>query len=416
MKRMVCILLALLLLTGCAGIPGKDSRETQEILMQRRNAAEQKMREMMTVFWQVDQELTYSYKVGSGDPTSDAKKYVTTLEPGKIYSGLPYTHGVGDELSFADFGEKLENGVLRMNRLTPQLLNGSGGMKKENNIARLGNDCADAVFAAWTTVSSSVTFQNAANMTPKNGCIPVGDYKTVSEDAGDYGITKDICVENGEETMFAAYALLQKADGLSVNTKGGAHAMLVSEVNVVEKDGKIDPEESYVLVHEQAGSFIKAQETRYEEALGQDVYVMGGVDRKYTFQRLFKAGYLPVTCKEFIDPAPLAVETVTDSEAGLPMDKNTMFDGAFVSNYRIVAVTLEILDGQGGVVQTATCYSGGGDRNIFLLSRFQNELEQSVMSGEQALYKLEAGTYTCRFTCRLSTGLEQVAREFTFQK
>ncbi len=415
MKKVLCLLLAVLLLSGCTQVPGGENAQPSPLdelqtIAQRRDAAESYMRKMMSIFWQVDTEMSYSFKVGSGDPTMDADKYVSTLEPGKIYSGLPYTHGAGDAETFAQFGNYLENGVLRMHSISPDLLNGSGGTNKKNNTARIGNDCADAVYAAWSRVSNSVTFPNAANMTPKYGCIPVGDYETVDETAADYGITKDMCKQNGEAVMFAAYALLQKADGLTVNTKGGAHAMLVSQVNVVKNGDEIDPEESYVLVHEQTSKYFNAGETRWEESLGQEVYVMGGVDRKYTFQKLYKAGYLPVTCQEFIDSAPLEKETVTDSEENIPLDAQTLFAGALISNYRICWVRAEIVNDQGNVLQQATCFGGGGDRNIFLLERFENPLEQPVLNGQLNLAELPKGAYTFRLVCRLSTGLEQVAR------
>lgn len=423
LKRVICVLLALICLAGCAQVPVGESGQAAapdspvvklETTQQRRAAAEAAMREMMSILWQVDQPLTYSFKVGSGDPLVDKASYVTTLEPGKIYAGLPYTHGSGDAVSFAEFGERMDNGVLRMSGLTQELISGSGGMSKENNIARIGNDCADAVYAAWTVVSCSVTFANAANMTPKYGCIPVGEYKTVDAEKAQYGITGDICKENGEEVMYASYAQLQIADGLSVNTKGGAHAMLVAQVHVVKDGDRIDPEESYVLVHEQTSSYFKKGETYYDETLGADVYIMGGVDRKYTFQKLYKSGYLPVTCKEFIDETPLEAETVTDSEAGRDMSVDTMFAGALTCNYRIVSVTAEILDASGNVVQSAICNSGAGDRNVFLLSRFENPVEQRVLNGTVDLHQLPAGTYTFRLTCRISTGIRITAREFTF--
>ena len=375
------------------------------------------MRTMMSVLWQVNEPLTFSFKNGSGDPSVDREKYITVLEPGKIYAGLPYTHGGGDDVSFAQLGELMQNGVLSMDRINADLLSGSGGTTKVNNIARIGNNCADAVFAAWSVVSSSITFANAANMTPKNGCIPVGDYKTVDDTVNHYGITRDICMENGEDVMYASYAQLQIADGLSVNTeKSGAHAMLVAQVNVVRDGDKIDPQESYVLIHDQTGSYFKKGEKYWDDALGSDVYIMGGVDRKYTFQRLFNAGYLPVTCKEFIDPSPLPVEIVTDSEAEMELNYHSLFDGVIMSNYWIVSVTAQILDSSGSVVQQGTCYNGDKNRNIFYLPRFTSELEQSVINGTMKPYMLERGDYTLRLHCRLSTGAEFLAREITFTK
>lgn len=311
------MLAAVLLLTGCAA-PGEEQAAADspvaalKTTQQRRDEAERYMRHMMSLLWQVDTSLTYSYRVNSGDPTMDDKGYVSTLEPGKIYSGLPYTYGNGDAESFALFGERMDNGVLRMNGLTVELISGSGGMSKANNIARIGNDCADAVFAAWSRVSCSVSFPNAANMTPKYGCIPVGDYETVGDDVSEYGITGDIC-------------------------------------------------------------------------------------------------------KEFIDETPLPVEEVTDSFEDQTFDENSMFDGAFISNYRISDVRVDILDGSGEVLSYAVCCAGGGERNLFLLSRFEAEAEQRVLAGGIHWEQLQKGQeYTARFTCRLSTGAEFVPREFTF--
>lgn len=429
MTRKSCFFLAILLLVSCFwGCTNESALQTPETtptesplvnletIEQRRAAVESKMRTMMSVLWQVDRPITYSFRVDSGDPAVDSSNYVSTVEPGKVYSGLPYTHGAGDDISFADFGQMQDNGVLRMDKLTAEAISGSGGMSKVNNIARLGNDCADAVYAAWSVASSSATFTQAARMTPKNGCIPVGSYKTVDDNEIGFGTTHDLCLENGEEVMYACYAQLQMADALTRNVSGsGAHAMLVADVNVAFNGDRIDPMESYVLVHEQTPSFFKKGVTYYDEALGMDVYVMGGVDRKFTFQKLFNAGYLPVTCKEFIDSAPLVSETVTDSEAGKELSFYSMFDGTLTSNYWIVSVTAEILDESGSVIQQGTCYSGES-RNTFQLTRFNGELEQSVMSGTLRPFMLERGNYTLRISCRLSTGAEFIVRTVHFER
>lgn len=421
MKKAIAFSLSLLLflgtVTGCEkeSSPVDSPAAKLTTIQQRRETAESYMRDMMSMLWQVSEPITYSYRVSSKGADMDKESYIVHLEPGKIYSGLPYTHGSGDAESFAHFGTKQENGVLLMDSLTQELINGSGGVSKEYNIARIGNDCADAVFAAWTRAGSSVTFDNAANMTPKNGCIPVGNYKTVPEDAESYAITGDICKENGEEVIFKAYTQLQMADALTVNTSGGAHAMLVYQVHTVMDGDQIDPEESYILIHDQTSANYKNGVTRWDESVSQDVYVMGGVERKFTFRKLYKSGYLPVTCKEFLEETPLSVETVTDSEDGLKLDKTTMFAGAFTANYRIADVMIEILDKDGNTVQKAICCAGGGERYIFLLSRFEMELEKRVLAGSIDLTLLEQGKqYTCRFTCRLATGAKLEARTFTF--
>lgn len=427
MKRWLVSLLALIPLAGCGGpenpisqIPKQDipqitpqtSNVVSMTLEQRRDEVERYMRYMMSFLWTVEEPLTYSFKVGSGNPLIDDKRYVATLVPGRIYSGLPYTHGAGDAEAFLSFGEMGEDGICSMTGLTAELISGSGGTQKANNIARIGNDCADAVFCAWARVCSSITFANAGNMTPKNGCIPVGNYKTVGADADKNGITKDICEENGEEVMFEAYAQLQKADGMTTTSSGGSHARLVSEVHVVRNGDKIDPEQSYVLTHEQTSGHMQKNEFRYDVETKQRIFILGGVDQKYTFRQLYKSGYLPVTCRELIDPTPLPEETVTSSN--WEPEISQIFSGSLQSNYRIAAVEVSILDKTGNVVQQVVGYGMDATPYGFLLRRFERTMEQRVMNGTLDIDALVPGSYTCRTTCRLGTGVSLIAREFTF--
>jgi len=159
--------------------------------------------------------------------------------------------------------------------LKAELISGGGGITP-NNTARLSNDCADAVSWAWSKVANSHTFTMTQNMTAQRGCLPVGEYKTAADT---YKKTRDIVKDNGEAVMFAAYACLQKADAV-VTYNGSGHAMMISCVQVVENDGTIDPEKSYVLVHEQFTTNHRKELTRKDDATGLTVYCLGGVDRQ----------------------------------------------------------------------------------------------------------------------------------------
>lgn len=405
MKRMLAFLsLLVLLLAGC----GKEAEDPQKILQERRDRAESHMRYMMSALWQVDETIRYSTYVNSMGVNQDEEGRVLELVPGRVYSGMPYTHGSGGAESFFSYGVPDEKGVLQMTGLTTALLSGGGG-NKVNNRARLSNDCADAVSWAWGRIGNSFTFTVTQNMTAKRGCLPVGNYKTAEEA---YKKTKDIVKENGEAVMYEAYACLQKADAV-VCYNGSGHAMMISRVNVVRNGDAIDPEKSYVLVHEQFTGNTRQELTRVDEATGLTVYCLGGVDREYTFATLFKKSYLPVTIKELIDPAPVEKAELLDSIKE-PTAEN-LFEGSITCLYKICMVTVTVTDGEEAVVQQSTCYPCESERHMFRMSRFEDPEEAEVRKGTIDLAALAAGTYRCRVECLLGTGETLTARDFSIK-
>lgn len=405
MRRYICALLAIvLLLGGCAG----QKQEDLQVLAQRRDTAEAHMRHMMSVLWTTDTDIAYSTSVNSMGPDMDEDDVVIRLVAGRVYSGMPYTHGGGGAEPFLSYGEPDENGVYQMSGLTPALLSGSGGTKP-NNHARLSNDCADAVFWAWSRVGNSFTFTMTQNMTADRGCLPVGKYTTVDST---YKKTRDIAKNNGEAVMFEAYACLQKADGV-VTYNGAGHAMMIASVNVVRKGAEVDPEESYVLVHEQFTSNYRDELTYVDEKTGQTVYCLGGVDRKYTFAQLFKKGYLPITIQELIDPTPEPEAYVQDSLKA--WDHTSITQGALSCMEKILSVTVTISDGQGDAVQQATCYVREAERFLFHMSVLEDPVEAEVMEGALDPEALAPGSYHCKTECLLGNGETVIARDFDFQ-
>lgn len=403
MKRLlVFISLLALLLAGC----GKQTEE--EILRERRDRAEAHMRYMMSALWQVDETVRYSTYVNSIGVDQDEEDRILVLEAGRVYSGMPYTHGSGGAESFFSYGQPDEKGVLQMTGLTTPLLSGGGGNKMDNR-ARLSNDCADAVSWAWGRIGNSFSFTVTQNMTAQRGCLPVGSYKTVE---GNYKKTKDIVKENGEAVMYEAYACLQKADAV-VCYNGSGHAMMVSQVHVVRNGDTIDPEKSYVLVHEQFTGNTREELTRVDEATGLTVYCLGGVDREYSFAKLFKKSYLPVTIKELIDPSPVEKPELVDSVKE-PSAEN-LFEGSIACLYKICMVTVTVTDGEGNVVQQSTCYPCEKERHMFRMSRFENPEEAEVRKGTIDLSALAPGNYRCRVECVLGTGETQLTRDFSME-
>lgn len=405
MKKMTCLLVAImLLLCGCGG---EAAPSDEEILRKRRETAEAHMRYMMSVLWQPGEDLVYSTDVSSLGVDADEEDVIIRLYADRVYSGMPYTHGSGAGETFLSYGTPDEKGVYRMSGLTTELISGGGGTKV-NNTARLSNDCADAVSWAWARVGNSFTFTLTANMTAGRGCLPVGDYKTSD---GTYKKTRELCKENGEEVMFRCYALLQMADGV-VTYNGSGHAMMISENHVVRNGDAIDPEQSYVLVHEQFTGNTRNELTRVDEETGLTVYCLGGVDRQYTYAQLYKKGYLPITIKELIDPAPVPAVDVVDSKKTLDIDAIT--EGTLSSLHKIASVTVIIQDSTGKVLQQATCFTMESEHYMFRMANFTEPLEQPVIKGGLDIEALASGNYRCITQCLMGNGETVTVRDFEF--
>ena len=436
MKKLISVLLvsALLLpLLGCkqAAKPAAEAftpdyptisptepEDPAEILAYRRDVVEQAMREQSAVLWTPAEDFTYSMKNNSlgiaADSETDPER-VVTLEAGKIYQGIPYAHGSGSYYSWISYATAQdENGVYTLTGITDQHLTGKSAYK-ENVRARLGNDCADQLFWAWGRISGSIHFRGTNSMTPFYGCLPVGDYEFSGTQFNENNNTKDIVARNGEQRMFAAYAQLQKGDGMVlVNRQGQGHAVMAVTTNpVYTEDGQIDGEKSYVTVLEQTSGPEASWEGYYNEQLQQTVYRCEIMDKEWTYNTLLKKGYLPVTCKELVDPAPLAAPEMTDY-TDAPTAEN-MFGGTVKANYRISSITVTLTQGD-KTVQSATCYGHQEEMYEFNLYRFTNAAEQPVMQGSINLESLKPGQYRCTFTARISTGEEICFRDFTLTR
>lgn len=424
MKKWICLLLCGLLLTGCAAVteqeqtptvsiytpdapvaPETEPADAAAILAQRRDAVEQYMRYMSTVRWSVDEDVSYTY-ASSGDSST-----AIHLKAGRIYQGIPYTHGCGSAYSWLSYATgQDENGVYTLSGLNSAALNGVA-RSGVGNSSRVGNDCADAVYWAWAQVSNTISFENTNHMTPLFGCIPVGDYDwdgTIMLSS-----TNHVTDTNGEQRMFEAYAQLQKGDGMvRIVDSGGGHAVMIVQTHVERNDEGIDGEKSYVTVLEQTGGNEKNEKKYFDEELGQDVYLCEVVDKQWSFDTIFEKGYLPITCQELINPSPLPEPTLEDPNAAPTPE--TMFDGYLKSNYRISSVTVTVSNHKGEAVQHCICHSKEAELFKFDLGRFLLDARQDLLVGEIDLSALEPGQYRCTFDCRLSTGEIIRFRDFTF--
>ena len=424
MKKLLALLLACLVLAGCASAPQTTqqaetttevvSTEPDPILMERRDAAEAYMREMATVLWRATEDLAWT-KDSTLVTEEDLAAYCEEKTPmkiyaGRLYRGVPYSYSGAPAGNFYTFfnGED-EKGYPTATGLHWRNLNGSSTKAG----SRVGNDCSGAVQLAWESVGGNFTRASTAEMTQTYGYLPVGDYET---EVLEYVDTPAITEKNGGEVMFAAYAQLQKADAVVRRADGAGHTMMVVDVHVeYTADGTIDGMNSYITVLHQTSSYLLKEAYEYDATIGEDVYQTFGVDDKYTFLNLLGSGYLPITCDVLVDSEATPLEPwYKDSET--EYTKDNIFAGKFTSNAMIARVTVTITDAEGREVGKKLCFGRRQARMeeaYFELDWFNTEEEFNLL-GELDLESLTPGTYHCTHVLTDAHGGEHTMRDFDF--
>ena len=377
---------------------GETLSPEEQILQDRRDIAEAYMRSAVSLLWRASEDIDYQ-----------TGRDIVSIKAGRLYEGILYTYAAGTMTSFLEYaGEPDEKGIYTISNLSLDAISGSGSG------ARIGSDCSSTVLVAWSLVSPSVTARHSKTLCEDYGCIKVGNYTANPSTTEGSVVT---AMDNGKDVMAEAYAQMQKADALVFCDVGGSnHTMMVVDVSVVYgKDGKIDPKKSVATVLEQTSTLVKSG-SRYEhETLGETVYRIGVIDQKYTFNMLYDKGYLPYTCKEFIDPSTIEEPYVTDSESTYGLDN--LLVGTISSNWKMDAVTVTIKDAAGNIVQEAT---GRTVRHVnssreFKLQQFVTDPAGAIL-GKIDPNALAAGQYKCTVVCRLMNGREFVVRDFEFAK
>ena len=409
MKRMVSWILSMALLLSCCAMAAAAAPETMTeaqkaaVLQERRDIAEAHMRKICSLIWRCDVDVHYN-RVPSELP-EDSEKSIR-LVAGRLYRGLPYSYSGGSYETFMMLtSEPDEQGIRHVNDLNWQML--SGGSSN----GRFGTDCSGSVCQSWSQVSNSFTFQVTALMAPKYGFLRVGEYSSSNSVVNDEYVPK-----NGEQVMYKAYSQLQKADALVHD----GHVRMAVEANTVyNDDGTINGEKSTITFLEQTTTWVNREDCYYDETLGETVYNICGVDVTYTFKQFYDGNYVPVTCKEFIDPSTVEAPVVIDSLAKEDYGYDTLLDGEITTNnWTIDYLRMTITDDKGNTVQESTAAalrtsSSGNTRYKFLVRQFDTEYREKLL-GYIAPDALAAGDYHCKLVCRLSNGMEFTVRDFDF--
>lgn len=284
-------------------------------------------------------------------------------------------------------------------------------MGNDNFDMYMGVDCSAAVYWAWATVSTTMQWRYTHDMLPAKGlgCVAVGQW----EGADTLLDTAQVFQANDEQTMAKAYAQLRKGDGITayfnnVPTKASInHARLLAAdpVILINTDGLIDLERSYVIWHGQG------------DGLGSNYQNSSWlIDHKSSLQELFDEFYLPLSCIELREGVqPECVVTVDTDGTG----KAYLATGVVETNYRLISTTIRITDEAGAEVFEKTLFTAVDKWINTSTNDYARTTVNSFDLAAFAIYlgqaQLETGkTYTYELSAVPGTGESHVLKTFTF--
>lgn len=387
---------------------------------------------------------TYRYQIKNLTSRYNAAKNPENIkinfEEGKYYGGVPYMgNSAGSLYRWLEFYDA-ETGVmdwapiLRTRRLNWQDIR-NGKIYSDVGSSYFGNTCSSSCVWSWLRVSNSIDSFWTYTCIPEHGFVKIGDYELDENET--YGqSTKELCQKNGKERMFASYAKIKKADGM---VKSGHAVMCVSNAVVVyDESGEIDGEQSYVLIGEQTAGFLtappddggveryspmndKGDTYRIQGNYSGDV-VNGEVwDMKWSFDYLFRVGYMPFTVKELfglkaVDKSEIALILSDEAYTDDYVKTSDLKQMTIKSNYPISDAHFIIIDEDGNEVFNAMYAALTEDidrvapaeslkKYSVHTALFENIIYQDkeIINKNIESYAIKGG-YSLKITARVSTG------------
>ena len=206
----------------------------------------------------------------------------------------------------------------------------------------LGSDCSSAVMYAFKgTVDPYLDFvYTGGNYEDEfSGFSPVGDFKfdpELFDEAGTLNIDKvgtlEIVKKNGKDVMLKSYEQLMPGDVILKHVDGGrsGHVRMVLSV---DKDKKT------LVCADQAGV---NDECKLKGQNGQSTWQ---IDKEYTFEEIFKDGYIPLANSKLLE-SEKAMSLCTLSKANFKISqknlnlnfKNVEYDGLELSPQRLSVI------------------------------------------------------------------------------
>ena len=326
------------------------------------------MKRMASVEWTASTLIDYS---------SNSKSLV--YKPGQKYLGMVYNNnatGLEKFLSILD-----ENAV-----------------STETNTSwneSPGNSCATSIRHAYQQVSADVEYGYSFDMLPfyeNTGIIAIGNIDW-SQYNGTNTLTTVFAV-NDRDDLLEAYALMKPGDSLVRYIDTGGHAQMITKDPFIvrTKEGKIDPENSYLYISEQNNLLNNTRE--YPSSWKWDYPV--------SFATAQNGSYLPVTIEALVTGVTKKPEFETSSVPTAEDLAGGTIKGNVKCNYCMNEVKIEVLkDGEPVISYVTYPYA-----RSFGLKTIRNEI---------GLKELEAGSYTFVVTAAIGFGTEKLM-EIAFTK
>ena len=292
-----------------------------------------------TALWICDNDMEF-IKNSSGSQDE--------MVEGSVYGGLPYVGlGSGNIYRLMDYMDP-DTGVVNIK-------NAVNEEEKYDGWKTFGNQCSIGAYWGWGRAINSAKYTWTQGCVVKNKMPRVGPY-TYDDDLTRLGgktnkvanpTTTQILADNGRQTMFQSYALVQPGDGLVYYTTAGHVVMISSEpVVVYNEDGTIDGNASYV-------HYIDQGQTWYEDGMseaGTAYAYKGGVDTKHSFENLFKGNYMPFTYLEWLGEDPFESSVTTFSLTADTITTTELFSSEVTANYGISDVYAIVYDEDGNEI------------------------------------------------------------------
>lgn len=275
------------------------------------------------------------------------------LPTGIAYSGLCYAAGnkdgatIGNIFKVLNYYDK-ETGVVDVAAMG------------DNAMSILSSACAFGAQNAWNRVSNSHNLEAMDSFTIyDSNIILVGPYKYDPyiynyDFLGDgRTATNKIIQHNGMAVMCESLAAMLPADGLY--SSSSYHVMMCSIKPEVVRDasGVINPVESYMHVCEQAAAGTQGNVEVVKQSNGVNLRPLGTIDRKVSFKELLDKGYIPFTLKEFIGEDPVEEgkawvgSKISGYPNGEPLTIGQLAGKQLHGNYNIPCVVVKVKDPAG---------------------------------------------------------------------
>lgn len=301
------------------------------------------VRDLLSINWSISEGISYN-KAG---PVSE-KLFIH--EADTTYAGVIYSNASTGLFQFMEYYDQ-ETGRLQFP--------GSANQLKET----LGASCADALIWGLNTVCTSIEgAYYPSTMVIQNGYYPLGNI-TYDETLSNFSFlpTNKIIEQNGKDVVIEAYTMIQPADIL-VSTPDNHGMMAILNAHVVKNaDGTVNTAESYVMIQDQRGG----QGTGFyeQEIDGETILFSGRTEYKFTFDKLYEKGYIPVTTAEFLGEKAYEPAKVTVDQE--PDDFDELLETTVTCNYPIAVINATLIypDDSTYLIQKEL-FGGAGDAGV----------------------------------------------------